>query len=247
MRLNVVLAASARLAASLVAFAAAPALAGDAAQFDPIGFSEDGRYFGYEEYGIQDGSGFPYDNIYVVDLIADKWVGKPVRVRLDDETAGLPAARQQAMEQAKAMLAKVALVTPAEILLLNADGEIGADGTEVTFGMFGNGLTTLGDPLTLTLSTFASTTTEPCASYGMDDPVKGFAVTLTDNTGNSAEIHRDASVPASRGCVSDYRLHAVIAPFPAGSSASPMVGVISAYSLGFEGPDRRFVTIPIAP
>src|SRR4051812_44181294 len=110
MRLNVVLAASARLAASLLLLTAAPALAGDAAQFDPIGFSEDGRYFGYEEYGIQDGSGFPYDNIYVVDLIADKWVGAPVRVRLDDDSAGVPQARQQAMTEAKAMLVKAALV-----------------------------------------------------------------------------------------------------------------------------------------
>jgi len=230
-----------------LSFAAAPALAGDAAQFDPIGFSDDGRYFAYEEYGIQDGSGFPYDTIYLVDLMADKWVGKPVRVRLDDEMAGLPQARQQAMQQAKAMLDKAALTTPAQILLMNADGEIAADGTEVNFAMFGNGLTTLGDPLKLSLSSFASTSTEPCASYGMDGPVKGFALTLTDSADNSAEIYRDATVPASRGCVSDYRIHAIISPFPAGSSASPMVGVISAYSLGFEGPDRRFITVPIAP
>ena len=72
MRLNVVPAASALLAASLTLFSAAPALAGDAAQFDPIGFSEDGRYFAYEEYGIQDGSGFPYATIYLVDLIAQR-------------------------------------------------------------------------------------------------------------------------------------------------------------------------------
>jgi len=249
MRLNVVLAASARLAASLLVLSAAPALAGDAANFDPIGFSEDGRYFGYEEYGIQDGSGFPYDNIYVVDLIADKWVGKPVRVRLDDETAGLAAARQQAMEQARSMLDKAALTTPAQILLLNADGEVGANGVEVNFGMFGNGLDEVRDTFRLSLSTFESTSTEPCASYGMDGPVKGFALTLDSSAsaGNGAEIHRDEAVPASRGCVSDYRIHAVIAPFPAGVSASPMVGVISVYSLGFEGPDRRFVTIPIAP
>jgi len=249
MRLNVVPAASALLAASLTLFSTAPALAGDAAQFDPIGFSEDGRYFAYEEYGIQDGSGFPYDTVYVVDLIADKWVGKPVRVRLDDETAGLPQARQQAMQQAKAMLDQAALTTPAQILMLNADGEIAADGTETNFALFGNGLTTLGDTFRLSLSTFESTTTEPCASYGMEGPVQGFALTLDTpaSAGNGVEIHRDEAVPASRGCVSDYRIHAVIAPFPAGSSASPMVAVVSVYSLGFEGPDRRFVTIPVAP
>jgi predicted secreted protein len=246
MRLNVVPAASALLAASLF-FSAAPALAGDAANFDPIGFSEDGRFFAYEEYGIQDGSGFPYDNIYLVDLIADQWVGSPVRVRLDDDTATLSKARAGAMAQAKPMLDKAALTTPAEILLLNANGEIGANGTEVSFGMIGNGLDDVRDTFKLSLSAYESTTTEPCASYGMDGPVKGFALTLADSAGNAAEIYRDAAVPASRGCVSDYRIHAVIAPFPAGVSASPMVGVISAYSLGFEGPDRRFVTISVAP
>jgi len=242
----VVPAASALLAASLF-FAAAPALAGDAAQFAPIGFSEDGRFFGYEEYGIQDGSGFAYDNIYLVDLIEDKWVGSPVRVRLDDEAAGLPAARQQALAEAKAMLDKAALVLPAEILLLNANGEVGANGTEVEFGMFGNGLGKVVDTFKLSLATFDSTTSEPCASYGMEGAVKGFALTLTNAEGAGAEIYRDAAVPASRGCVSDYRIHAVVTAFPAAISASPMVGVISAYSLGFEGPDRRFVTIPIAP
>ena len=70
---------------------------------------------------------------------------------------------------------------------------------------------------------------------------------VADEAGNSAEIYRDASVPASRGCVSDYRIHAILSPFPAGMSASPMVAVIGVYSLGFEGPDRRFVTVPVAP
>ena len=51
MKHYVVQAASALLAASL----AGPALAGDAANFNPLGFSEDGRYFAFEEFGIQDG------------------------------------------------------------------------------------------------------------------------------------------------------------------------------------------------
>lgn len=247
MRLNVVPAASARLAASLLLISAAPALAGDAAQFDPIGFSEDGRYFAYEEYGIQDGSGFPYANVYLVDLIADKWVGRPVRVRLDDETAGLPAARRQALEQASTMLEDAVLDTPAQTLLLNADGEIESNRTQVTAGMFGNGLDAPRNPFVLTLTTFDSTSTEPCADYGMEQPVQGFTLNYTDEGGNSAEIYRDQSVPASRGCVSDYRIHAVLSPFPAGLTASPKVAVVSVYSLGFEGPDRRFVTVPIAP
>jgi predicted secreted protein len=225
----------------------APAFAGDAAAIDPIGFSADGRYFAYEEYGIQDGSGFPYASVFLVDLIEDKWVGTPVRIRLDDETATLDAARQQALADADTMLDDAALTMPVQALFLNADGEVGADGMAANFGMFGNGLDEPRDTFTLTLETFASTTTEPCASYGMEDPVKGFALTLGDAAGNAAEIYRDAAVPASRGCVSDYRIHAVLSPFPPGMSASPLVALISVYSLGFEGPDRRFVTVPVAP
>jgi predicted secreted protein len=249
MRLNVVQAASARLAASLgfLVLAAAPALAGDAAAIDPIGFSSDGRFFAYEEYGIQDGSGFPYDSIFLVDLIEDKWVGMPVRVRLEDDTATLDAARQKALAEARPMLEKAALTVPAQPLLMNADGESGDSGIEASFGMFGNGLTPPTDPFTLKLETFASTSSAPCASYGMEEPVKGFALTLADSAGNAAEIYRDSAVPASRGCVSDYRIHAVLSPFPFGFSASPLVAVISVYSLGFEGPDRRFVTVPVAP
>lgn len=248
MRQHVAPAVSARLAASLaVALLASPALAGDAAAIDALGFSADGRYFAYEEYGAQDGSGFPYASVFLVDLIEDKWVGTPIRVRLDDESATLNAARQKALTDAKSMLDKAALTVAAQPLLMNADGEVGADGLEASFGLWGNGLDDPGDPFTLKLETFPSTTTEPCASYGMEGPVQGFALTLVDSAGNAAEIHRDTAVPASRRCVSDYRIHAVLSPFPFGVSASPLVAVISVYSLGFEGPDRRFVTVPIAP
>ncbi|MGV3489953.1 MAG: DUF2259 domain-containing protein [Devosia sp.] len=244
MRLRAVQAASALLAASLIA---APAQAGDAAAFDPIGFSEDGRYFAYEEYGIQDGSGFPYANVYVVDLIEDKWVAPPVRVRVDDETVRLTAVRQQALEAAQATLDGAALANAPEIILLNADGELGSDGLAVSYGAFGNGLEPPSETWDLALAKFDSTSTEPCASYGMEDPVQGFALTLTDPAGNSAEIYRDTAVPASRGCVSDYRIHAIIGPYDWGFNASPLVAVVSVYSLGFEGPNRRFVTVPIVP
>ena len=51
-----------------------PVLAGDRAQLDLIGYSADGSYFAFEEFGVQDGSGFAYSSIYVVDLVDDSWV-----------------------------------------------------------------------------------------------------------------------------------------------------------------------------
>ena len=64
------------------------ARAGDAAEFRAHGFSSDaqGRYFAFEEFGVQDGSGFPYSNIYNVDLEKDAWVDEsPVRVTIKEE------------------------------------------------------------------------------------------------------------------------------------------------------------------
>jgi predicted secreted protein len=64
------------------------ARAGDAATRDIIGFSPDGRYFAFEQHGIQDGSGFPYAEIFVIDAAEDRWVpGTPIRKRADDEKA----------------------------------------------------------------------------------------------------------------------------------------------------------------
>lgn len=48
--------------------AAATAAAGDAAELDFIGFSENGLYFAYAESGVQDGSGFPYCSIRAVQM-----------------------------------------------------------------------------------------------------------------------------------------------------------------------------------
>ena len=67
-----------------------PAVAGDRALIDYVGFSADFRYFAFEEFGIQDGSGFAYSNIFVVDLATDSWVvGTPVRVQAESETTTL--------------------------------------------------------------------------------------------------------------------------------------------------------------
>ena len=67
------------------------ALAADAADRAIIGFSADGRYFAFEEFGIQDGSGFAYANIFVLDLEDDKWVeGSPVRVQKREDASQQP-------------------------------------------------------------------------------------------------------------------------------------------------------------
>src|SRR5690606_1891155 len=104
-----------RASASLLMLGAcvAPAVAGDSAQFDAIGYSEDGRYFAFEQFGIQDGSGFPYSEIFLIDLDTDDFVGgSPFRARIDTEMAQLADARSEAVELAGAALAEHDITRP---------------------------------------------------------------------------------------------------------------------------------------
>jgi hypothetical protein len=52
------------------------AQAGDAAKLDILGFSKDGGVFAFEEYGVQDGSGFPYANRFQKPRFGSGWTMK---------------------------------------------------------------------------------------------------------------------------------------------------------------------------
>jgi len=245
MRLSVVRAVSVRLAASFLALAAVPAFAGDAANFAALGFSADGRYLAYEEFGVQDGSGFPYSNIFILDVAEDKWAGgSPFRVLLEDEQPGLATVRAKSAEAAAAAIAKLQISEPAVIEAMNGDGEVGHDGSSIGFGARGFGMDPPPNPVTLRIESFESTSTVPCVeSFGFPPPV-GFALTL-EADGKSTELHRDKSVPASRNCTVAYRPFGIVAPVNWSWNQRTPVAIISVFSQGFEGPDRRFIAVPV--
>jgi hypothetical protein len=58
----------------LLLFLSGTAISYELAQFDFIGFSADGRYLAWEEYGIQDVTGYPYSTISIVDTAVDSVV-----------------------------------------------------------------------------------------------------------------------------------------------------------------------------
>jgi predicted secreted protein len=222
-----------------------PAIAGDRALIDPIGFSEDGRYFAFEEFGIQDGSGFAYSSIYVVDLPADKWTyGSPFRAQAAEEAPDTPlaAVRAEAMGKAGDKLGPLGIAVPAEILVLVGDG-VGGGAKSLSWSTprcCGPGETE-DAVLTLSLDTFPAGSPQDCAGL-IGHKALGYALQFTE-AGQTSELHRDgATLPRSRGCPLDYRLHAVLAPFGQGR---PLVAILSVYPFGFEGPDRRFLAVPI--
>lgn len=245
MRPNADKTAMARPAASLAILLAlgSPALAGDRALIDIIGYSQSGQYFAFTESGIQDGSGFPYANIFVVDVEANHWVaGTPVRVRHDDEAASLGAVRQDALAEARPTLDKLDIAYPADIWALSGDGVAGLTDT-LTFGIPGYGMKTVGDEWELWLESYEAPSTQPCSDY-TDQTIKGFRLSMVQN--GEWFVHVDDTVPNSRGCPLDYSLFAVVAPMGA-QDLTHAVALISVFPLGFEGPDRRFMAVPIDP
>ncbi len=246
MKPNAVSGATARLAASLavlVATMAHPALAGDRALFEVLGYSDDGRYFAFEEYGIQDGSGFPYANIYLIDLPADRWMsGTPARVLLQDDESALWQARERARQEVASRLDEFAVREPGHLIALNGDGEPG-DGRSLEFGAVGFLPYQVRGHYVLTLETFEADTPDDCALY-LGEEAKGFALRLSGE-GADRVLHRDTgTLPRSRGCPMDYRVYGVVAQ-PDTGSIDNGVAIISVYPFGFEGPDRRFLAIPL--
>ena len=96
---------AAALLASVLSTTAASA--GDFASFQPIGFSADGSVFAFEEYGVQDGSGFPYSNIFFIDTRKDAFLpGTPIRLRIDEENTSLAEVRARAAAKAAPLVQK---------------------------------------------------------------------------------------------------------------------------------------------
>lgn len=220
------------------------AFAADTALMVPIGYSQNLRYFAFEEFGIQDGSGFAYSDIFMIDLTEDRWVvGTPIRVIAESEDAALSGIRARSRAEAQPYLDDLAIDVPAHLLASNADGEPDSDGTSLTFALPApSGPGFQEGRFTLELELYPAESGAPCEDW-FDEKATGFIMTLTDFA-STREIHRDNVLPRSRGCPVDYRIHSVFAPFAA-SNIADTIALIAVYAHGFEGLDRRFIGVAL--
>jgi len=230
------------VAAILMCF---PAQAGDKALADIVGYSQDARYFAFEEFGIQDGSGFAFSSYYIVDLKEDRWVvGTPVRIVGEEDREPLAEIRARSAEMIRPHLENLAINLPAQSLASNGDGAPRNDGQILAFGLpLYTGPTDVIGDYTLKISHTQVAAAAPCADW-FESEALGFALEIEDH-GVAREIHNDKTLPRSRGCPMAYRISEVFAPFHA-TDISHTVALISVFTHGFEGPDRRFLAVPLA-
>lgn len=216
------------------------ALAGDTAELNILGFSADGNVFAFEEYGVQDGSGFPYANRFYIDTTADEFLpGTPIRIRLDNEAASVAAARAEAATKGQAVLAdRILMANPGYLAAFNAVTEESAD----PYAILANPRP-IFPPIDKPIAFRLEETTVPVSSQCTDiGETKGFRLIMTHPAGASKTLHDDRSIPASRGCPQGYRLSGLQTFYP--QSGQPAFAVIIAVrGFGFEGPDYRWLAV----
>ena len=218
--------------------------AGDAARLNILGFSEDGGIFAFEEYGVQDGSGFPYANRFYIDTSTDRFLARtPVRIRIDDENASVATARDEARrlgESATSLDDSNLTANIGNTVASNPVTELSADPFKVKVNprpVF----PAIDSALTFTLVETAERPSAACQNIG---EIKGFRLFLhQDKPGAEPEaLHVDTSVPASRGCPQGYSIGAIQSYFP-DRGTSVIAVLVAVRSFGFEGPDHRWLAV----
>lgn len=230
------------LAFALFGMGATQARAGDAAQINVLGFSADGGIFAFEEYGIQDGSGFPYANRFYIHTATDRFVaGTPIRVRIDDEGATLATARQQARDRGQPIIADAELADNRGITAgWNPITELSADPHRMVI-MPRMLVPPMDEPVEFRLHEIAMEQPERCRDLG-DIKAFGLMRIALNPDDRTRTIYEDTSVPQSRGCPLGYHIGGVQTFYPEGER--PVFAVLIAVrSFGFEGPDHRWIAV----
>jgi len=232
------------LAATAVLIFRSIALAGDYATLNFLGFSKDGRYLAFEEYGVQDGSGFPYSNFYFVDVAKNSFAARSVYVRIDDEQAKERLARSRARVKAAATLKRLRIVTGNTGQLtvsrmltdLNVQGPGSGKPQKINFAEIVGSMYRRGD-YELVLNPIEVKVRDKACDYS-DQPIYKFELSLKDKDADKTVIlQKDVGLPNSRFCPIDYSMQFVYL------YEDNIAVFLNVYDIGFEGPDMRYLVV----
>lgn len=242
-----------------IAATAPGALAGDGSAIHILGFSADGRYFAFEQYGEQDGSGTLHSSITAVEIAGDRPVkGMPFTAVMDPDNPAL--GKEPRDKQLSDIRGRAAADAAALLQQLGISGA----GTQVAAVLASRSRFLLG-PEQVRAAQKAVITTIPlpperfgndtrlvlrefdialprCKDLVAGEHPNGFGLTLERKGRPTIHLSRDQTIPAARGCPEKYGIaeaHAL--HLPDGSIA--LATVIQYFYTAFEGPDRRFLVV----
>ncbi len=227
----------------LILAIASNSFAGDYAELNYIGMSENGRYMAFEEYGEQDGSGYSYSNIYFLDVEQNRYASPPVKILLGD-TDGIEAARKKAAKSSAAHLKKYGIIEGYKgkmvvaRLLTDSNFEFDpyTDGKKIQTIRFKSEVGSMysrGDyEMTLTPILIEE------KNDRTDNPVYGLDLTLRDHVNEELyDLQKDRSVPESRGLPLSYSVQNIYL------YKNKIIVFLNVFTTGFEGPDMRYMVV----
>ena len=226
------------------------ACAGDFATRNILGFSPDGRFFAFEQYGTQDGSGFPYADLIILDTKRNSWVkGSPFRTLLFDEKATIAQARKQSKKKAASLLRQMNISPRGVSLLSNPATELTSPHSALFQTQNKDDILNIR-PYKIALKT-RSLLDKRCSLTA--NKTEGISLSLTrlDNTNNTVFLAREDNtrrLRRLRGCASDYKIADVLLYDPMQTDQlhkeqAVLVVLLHVIQQGFEGNDRRFMAL----
>ena len=258
-----------RIAVALAIALAFPsgARAADAAALKVLGFSPDGRYFGFMQYGPQWEAERFHAEVFVIDVNRDRFVaGVPLRIiakmkddATDDNIAPhLKAFLASVQKRATNQFGQHKISKPGALLARFAEAKADehSSGSETPAKGAGTDTISAKHPVLgeLKLNLETKTIDWPKASrLGAHkeatscaeemDPEKGAAFRLTlERAGRSIVLHDDKTIPLSRNCTIGYgivEVHALDRP----DGKVALAVMLGMHSRGFEGSDRLFLAV----
>lgn len=221
------------------------AAAGDFAEFRSLGFSHDGSVYAFEQYGVQDGSGFPYVEQYFINVANDTFVkGTPFKVRIEDENASVEQARNMIAGQSAGLLNQLDIrIENGYLAAFSPSTEVSNNPLKISYHSMSYEPNP-NSPFEISLEMLDTIPKPPCSDF-MEN-VRAFRLKLkTEPNAISETIYEDKSVPKSRNCPIEYRMGGVVTfeDFQK-PSLSAHVFLVLVKSYGFEGPDGRWIAIP---
>ena len=245
------------------------AYAGDAAALSPLGFSRDGRYFAFEQYGTESVSGIDYSETIVVDLALGRAVqGAPLLVdataieelrKRSPDRDPLALVRQDAKEKAAPLLKGLGVDRRGGRIGFAAAGHSRDTSLELSSHSGGQpsaAVTALRkatlasmplDPslfdekASLELSEFAVTApVASCADNGYAG--KGFVLTLRRDGKAPLKLGASAASDNGEACPLGFGLVEAHALRLADGSLA-LAALLQRFDYVMEGPDRRFLAV----
>lgn len=206
--------------------ASSPIFAGDTAQFEFLGFSPDGRYAAFEMEGVQDGSGFPYAEFYVLNVEKNDYAQKPVLKRwpAQEEEGGLtlPEVKREWNKIKAPVMRKWNVQTRVQ------GDRVSLEPLQAGQWRFAH----QGRMYELFLA--ALVVEKNCYEMGLNAEILDLRIRREKK---ETVLQKDSRLPKSRGCASGYEISHVFV-------FQGFVAVaVSFRRPGFEGPDGRWMMI----